>query len=137
LEVKIISDHIEHGASKGTVLIVDDEETICSITKLMIENAGFQALTASDGMEAIKITSENNGRIDCILLDHSMPNMNGDETFKILKSMYPNLKVIMMSGYNLQEISENLSDKGPIGYIQKPYTLAILIRAITDAINSK
>jgi two-component system, cell cycle sensor histidine kinase and response regulator CckA len=137
MEELILKEIKNNGESRGTVLIVDDEEAICAITKLMIEKAGFHALTALDGMEAIKIISEKRGKIDCVLLDHSMPNMNGEETFKILKSMFPKLKVIMMSGYNLQEISETYTEKGLVGYIQKPYTQAILIHAITDAINCK
>jgi two-component system, cell cycle sensor histidine kinase and response regulator CckA len=138
MEDDLIDSHlIDNSSYHGTVLIVDDEEAICSITKLMIENAGFRGLTALDGMEAIRIMSEMAGKVDCILLDHSMPNMNGNETFKLLKTMFPSVKVVMMSGYALAEIEESLIEKGLAGYIQKPYTQAVLIRTITDAMNTK
>jgi two-component system, cell cycle sensor histidine kinase and response regulator CckA len=101
----------------------------------MIENAGFTAFTAFDGMEAMQVVTEMKGDIDCILLDHSMPNLNGEQTFKMMKNMFPNIKVIMMSGYNLHDLATTYSEKGLAGYIQKPYTFEILIRTITETIN--
>jgi two-component system, cell cycle sensor histidine kinase and response regulator CckA len=135
-EVVINTEFVKTDSCKGTVLIVDDEETICTITKLMVENAGYHAHIAFDGMEAIQIMSEIGHTIDCILLDHSMPNMNGEKTYEILQSKFPHLKVILMSGYNLQEISESFAERGFAGYIQKPYSRAILINALSVAINS-
>jgi two-component system, cell cycle sensor histidine kinase and response regulator CckA len=133
MEDKINTEFTGDINSKKTVLIVDDDATICSITKLMVEKAGFRALTAMDGMDAIKIMTEIDGKIDCMLLDHTMPNMNGLEAYNILKAKYPHIKVVMMSGYNLQEISASLSEQGIIGHISKPYSMAVLIQALTAA----
>lgn len=121
--------------SERTILIVDDEETICTITQLMLEKAGYHVQVAYDGMEAVRIVSQT--KIDCVLLDHSMPNLNGQETYSILRKMYPNIKVVMMSGYALVDISASFTDKGIVGYLQKPYSQAVLLRTLTDAMNCR
>ena len=137
MEDKISSDLLTKTEHKGTVLIVDDEETICTITQLMLEKAGFDVLTALDGLDAIKTISDLNGKVDCILLDHSMPNMNGEETFEVMKSNYPHVRVIMMSGYSMKDVSLSYLEKDISGYIQKPYTQATLVKAITEAISGR
>ncbi|HNX00660.1 MAG TPA: response regulator [Candidatus Cloacimonadota bacterium] len=122
--------------NKRTILIVDDEETICTITQLMLEKAGFKVITALDGMDAIRKLSDAKGNVDCVLLDHSMPNMNGEETFEVMKNMFPRIRVVMMSGYDMKEVSDNYSEKDIAGFIQKPYSQALLIQAIMNAISS-
>ncbi|MBP7736089.1 MAG: PAS domain S-box protein [Spirochaetes bacterium] len=110
----------------GTVLLVDDEETIRSLGKRMLERFGLTVLTASNGKEALDIFRERPDEIACVILDLTMPQMDGEEAFHELRKLRNGVPVIMSSGYNEQEITHRFTGKGPDGFIQKPYQMDIL-----------
>ncbi len=107
----------------GTVLLVDDEETIRSLGTRMLERFGLTVLTASDGREALEIFKERPDDITCVILDLTMPHMDGEEAFRELRKIRRDVRVIMSSGYNEQEITHRFPGQGPDGFIQKPYQL--------------
>ncbi len=118
---------------QGTFLLVDDEETVRAVGKLMLSRLGYHVLTASDGREALTLFEARRKEIAGVLLDLTMPHMNGEETFVALKAIAPEAKVILSSGYTEQEISQRFADKGIAGFIQKPYqleTLAAILQKI-------
>jgi len=113
----------------GTVLLVDDEETVRGIGKEMLQELGFTTITAGDGREAVeifKITPD----IALVIMDLTMPHMDGEQCFRELRTMGHNVKVIMSSGYNEQEVTQKFAGKGLAGFIQKPYKLSDLKEAI-------
>jgi len=122
----------EPGAAqhRGTVLIVDDEELILVVCKEMLVNLGFSALTAENGLEAVEIFKRQASDIDCVILDLSMPKMDGLATFGEIIRIKPDAKVILSSGYHEQEASSRFPDKKLAGFIQKPYTLNNLRSAL-------
>ena len=107
----------------GTVLLVDDEATILELGKEMLEELGYTVLTAEDGVIAVEIFKHHKGEITCVILDLTMPRMDGEQTFRSLRSIDPNILVIMSSGYNEQEVTQKLIGRGLAGFIQKPYKL--------------
>ena len=113
----------------GTVLLVDDEETVRGIGVEMLKELGFTAVTAVDGREAVEIFKSGND-ISFVILDLTMPHMDGEQCFRELRQLKPDLKVIMSSGYNEQEVTEKFIGKGLAGFIQKPYKLSDLTDAI-------
>ncbi len=113
-------------SGSGRVLLVDDEETVRALGKRMLEHIGFSVLTADDGRKALDIYREHAAEIDLVVLDYTMPHMDGEETFRELRRLNPEVRVMMSSGYNEHEISERLSGKGMTGFIQKPYDLHTL-----------
>jgi CheY-like chemotaxis protein len=115
----------------GTVLLVDDEETIRGIGAEMLKELGFEAVTASDGLEAIKIF-KNTPDIVFVILDLTMPHMDGEQCFRELRQLDPKVKVIMSSGYNEQEVTQKFVGKGLAGFIQKPYRLSTLQETIRN-----
>lgn len=115
---------------KGIILVVDDEETIRNLTKYRLESAGYKVELASDGLEAMKIFKEKAKEIDLVLLDMTMPNMNGEETFREMRRIRDNVKIILSSGYNEQDSSSKFAGKGLAGFIQKPYLLNDLLSKI-------
>ena len=122
--------------SSGTILLVDDEETIRALGKKMLERLGFQTLVASDGQEAVDIYRSQGGEIDLVILDLTMPHMNGEETFRELRMTDPAVRVVMSSGYAESDIVARFAGKGVAGFIQKPYTFEILknrLRSIMDS----
>ena len=116
---------LESSAAKhmGTVLIVDDEELVLDVCKEMLVNLGFSVLTAENGLEAVEVFRRQASDIDCVLLDLSMPKMDGLAAFVEIIRIRPDAKVILSSGYHEHEASGRFHDKKPAGFIQKPYTL--------------
>jgi PAS domain S-box-containing protein len=110
----------------GTVLLVDDEETVRDIGQEMLSDFGFVSLTACNGIEALEIFREHHKKIRFVLMDLTMPKMGGEETFREFRRINPNIKVIICSGYNEQEISQKFAGKGLAGFLKKPYTLSEL-----------
>ena len=107
----------------GTVLVVDDEELILKVSKAMLEELGFRVRTASDGEEAVQLFTREKDQIDCVILDLTMPRMDGIATLKELRRVQPDVKIILSSGYNEQDVSGRMEDKIYAGFIQKPYKL--------------
>ncbi|HJV66895.1 MAG TPA: ATP-binding protein [Geomonas sp.] len=109
---------------KGTVLLVDDEENIRNLGKEMLERLGFGVLTAGDGREGLAAFSRHGGEIVCVLLDLTMPVLDGRQTFNALRRLRPGLKVIICSGYSEHEVSRKFAGQREVAFIQKPYKLA-------------
>ena len=110
----------------GVVLLVDDEETIREMGKEMLEMLGFEIITGVDGFDAVRIYKEQKERIDFVLLDLTMPRMDGKETFHELRRLNPQVRIVLSSGYAEQDITSQFAGQGLSGFIQKPYTLGIL-----------
>ena len=121
-----LPEQVWHGS--GTLLLADDEETIRTLGRDMLESLGFQVLLASDGREAVEVFRIHADEIVCVLLDLTMPNMDGEQAFHALRGLKPDVKVIMSSGYNEQEVS--MKFLGAAAFIQKPYKLAEMSRKL-------
>ncbi|MFH0880880.1 MAG: response regulator [Lentisphaerota bacterium] len=106
-----------------TILVVDDEEMIRNLCKEMLERIGFRVLTAEDGEAATRIFREHAGEIVCVLLDLTMPRMDGVATFHELLKINPAIKVLISSGYDAQESGLKFTGQRPSGFIQKPFNL--------------
>lgn len=115
---------------EGRVLVVDDEEFIRDVCKSMIEHFGLSVLTAEDGEDAVEIFREHHAGIDCVLLDLSMPRMDGLTAMKEMLFIKPGIKIILSSGYNEQDAVQEFSGKGLAGFIQKPYDPEKLRKAL-------
>jgi signal transduction histidine kinase/CheY-like chemotaxis protein len=119
------ADHSDEFRGSGTVLLVDDEETIRGVGAEMLKELGFSTITASDGREAVE-TFRNNSDISFVILDLTMPHMDGEQCFRELRQLNPDIRVIMSSGFNEQEVTQKFIGKGLAGFIQKPYKLSTL-----------
>jgi signal transduction histidine kinase/CheY-like chemotaxis protein len=109
----------------GTVLLVDDEETVRDIGSEMLQELGFEVVTATNGLEALDIYASRPD-IVLVLLDLTMPHMDGEQCFRELRLIDPNVAVVISSGYNELEVTQKFSGKGLAGFVQKPYRLAAL-----------
>jgi len=117
---------------RGTVLLADDEQSIRCLGQEMLETLGFDVLTACDGRDALEIFERHREEIVCVLLDLTMPELDGEQTFRALRAMKPDIRVIMSSGYNELEVSRQFADAGPCGFIQKPYKLVEMSRKLQE-----
>ncbi|HEY5997485.1 MAG TPA: response regulator, partial [Candidatus Deferrimicrobiaceae bacterium] len=114
---------------EGTILLVDDEEHVRDICREMLLHLGFTVLTANDGEEALAVFREH-PTVSCVILDMTMPRMDGERCFHELRALDPNVRVILSSGYSEHEIVGRFEGKGLSGFIQKPYTFLSLCDAL-------
>jgi CheY-like chemotaxis protein len=118
------------------ILVVDDEEIVREVSVNMIEALGFETLEASDGEGAIIIFREQRDRIGLVLLDQSMPGMDGVTVFQKLREINPDIKVLLASGYSKEEVSERFKGLGLSGFIQKPFNMNSLSNEVKRVLDS-
>ena len=122
----------------GRILLVDDEESVRDVGKALLQELGFEVETAVDGFDALTRFKNNPGVFKCVILDLTMPRIDGEETFIELRKLRADINVVISSGYNGQNVMRKFSGKGKAGFIQKPYNLSDLrkvLREIFDAGN--
>ena len=110
----------------GTILVVDDEETVRIVASRALKMFGFDVLLARDGLEALDMVREHGDRLRGVLLDLTMPRMNGTQAFSELRKVRPNLPVLIMSGYSEEEALSTFGKHTPEGFLQKPFDLQSL-----------
>jgi len=118
---------------KQTILIVDDEESICQSLKAILSDEGHNVLVAASGEEALKIMEEDMPQL--ILLDIWLPGIDGLETLEKIKALYPNVIVIMMSGHGTIETAVKATKLGAFDFIEKPLSLDKVIIMVNNALN--
>ncbi|WP_239027779.1 response regulator [Geomonas subterranea] len=118
--------HAIAASGSGTVMLVDDEEAIRSLGREMLESLGYSVLTAEDGLAAVEMFQRCKDEVDCVILDLTMPHLDGEQALQLLRSLDPQVQVILSSGFSEQEITERFTGRGLAGFIQKPYRLADL-----------
>jgi len=118
----------------GTVLVVDDEEAVRKVAEKMLALCGFRVLAAANGREAIALFQESHEQIACVLLDLTMPQMDGEETFRELRRIRGDIRVILASGYSENEVSRRFAGQDIAGFIEKPYELAMLNVKLREAL---
>ena len=110
----------------GRILLVDDEPGVLQVTSSMLKKLGFEVLTASNGKEALEIYRREQAEITGVIMDLTMPQMDGTEAFRELRRINDDVIVILASGYNQQELSQAELGKGLAGFLQKPYQMSAL-----------
>ncbi len=118
----------------GTVLLVEDEDMVMEIGQAMLEELGYEVLTARTGGEALQHGRDRDARIDLVLLDVKLPDMEAKEIHAELTSLRPGLKVIACSGYYLEEPVRELLDQGADGFLEKPFSLDDLAAKIDEVL---
>ena len=108
-----------HG--KGTLLIVEDEESVRSIMGNSLKTLGFRVLLAANGKEGVEMFKSRHKEIDLVLLDMVMPQMNGEEVYKEIHKIKPDAKILVMSGYSEDDVLEIFAGRTIEGFLQKPF----------------
>jgi two-component system cell cycle sensor histidine kinase/response regulator CckA len=117
------------------VLVVDDEAIVRKTAAAALERAGFTVLSATNGAEAIEILRADNG-IALVVLDLTMPVMTGEQALPLIKTMHPEIPVILSSGFSDVEISRRFASAGIAGVLQKPYSASTITSAVTEALQA-
>ena len=123
-------------ASKGTVLVVDDEEVVRKTAKICLEKHGYNVVTAANGLEALERFGEARSQIVLVLLDLTMPVMGGEETLRRLHDAGSGVPVVLSSGYTEADARKRFALDGLAGFVQKPYTSTELIQKLESVLRA-
>jgi CheY-like chemotaxis protein len=115
---------------KGRILLVDDEDLILQAIGAALKALGLEVTTAPDGYEALLRFQEASPRFDAVLMDLTMPRMDGREAFQAMHKIDPSIPVVLSSGFTEQDSLQTLSGLSPAGFIQKPYQIGELRRML-------
>jgi two-component system cell cycle sensor histidine kinase/response regulator CckA len=126
---------VDRGGSE-TILLVDDEKVVRTVAQSVLKHHGYNTLAAEDGLVALEHFARDQEGIDLVLLDLTMPNLSGADTFKRIRAEYGDVPVIVCSGYavNLDEF-EAENGARPNGFVQKPYNIADLAQRVREVLN--
>jgi PAS domain S-box-containing protein len=119
----------------GHILVVDDEETVREVVTEILESLGYDVTCASDGREAVERYREKASEIDLVLLDMTMPVMDGPECFEELKKINPGVKVVVATGHALDGATQETIDAGALRSIHKPFIMADLAATVAKALS--
>ena len=112
--------------------MVDDENMILDVGKQLIHRMGYDVLTVNSGKAAVEKYREHHCEIDIVILDMVMPEMDGGDTYDILKKINKEIKVILSSGYSIDGKAEEIMNRGCSGFIQKPFSMKELSQKISE-----
>jgi len=121
----------------GTILVIDDEESVRQAATTALENYGYKVVVADNGKEGIELFQKLNSEISLVLLDMTMPVMSGEEALVRLQKIRPAVPVVLSSGYNEAEATRSFTGKGLAGFVQKPYTAAQLAEEVQNALQGR
>ncbi|MDX9715075.1 MAG: PAS domain S-box protein [Dissulfurispiraceae bacterium] len=125
---------LQHGRGE-TVLIVEDEPSILVMAKIMLETLGYKVLTANRPNDAIRIASEHGEKINLLITDVIMPEMNGRDLSAKMLGFYPGLKLLFMSGYTADVIAQHgMLDEG-VNFVQKPFSVKVLAAKVREVLD--
>jgi CheY-like chemotaxis protein len=122
------------GMGNESVLLVDDEERILTVGRAICKTLGYNIITVNSGKEALKIYKDQEDKINLVILDMIMPEMNGLETFLELKKLNPDVKVLLSTGYSIDENAQEMLRQGCKGYILKPYSVIDFSQKLRDVL---
>jgi PAS domain S-box-containing protein len=126
----------ESGEKSGLILVVDDEDVVRDLCMEFVTIAGYQVLGAEDGLKGVEIFRRESDNLACVLLDLSMPRMDGVTAFHEMKKINPDIPVILCSGYSEDNAMRSFAGETPAGFLQKPYKLEVLSEKLRSVIKA-
>ncbi len=124
-------------SSAGTILIVDDEPVVIEVCGRMLRRLGYDVVTAADGVAALQLFDRHRAAVRCVILDLTMPRMDGVEAFRELRRRDCSVPVLLASGYSEPIATEDLIGEGLAGFVQKPFQLTDLKRKLEAALGPR
>ncbi|HSB61607.1 MAG TPA: response regulator [Vicinamibacteria bacterium] len=120
----------------GAVLVIDDEDVVREAIADAFDSRGLRYLLAADGDEGLALCRERGGEIGLVILDLSMPGRTGENTFRELRRIAPDVPVILSSGYAEEQARAPFAGEDLAGFLQKPYRLHTLIAEVVRCLKA-
>ena len=118
----------------GSILVVDDEETVCQVVQSMLETAGYFVTTVTSGTEAVELYRREGQSFDLVILDWAMPGMDGQTCFRALRELDPQVRALLSTGHAFNGAAQEMLDEGMVGFVQKPFITRDLAKAVARAL---
>ena len=128
---------VEIARGEGTILIIEDEETLVFMFRQILEMLGYRVLVAMTGKDAVELAKTFDGQIDLALLDIKLPDMEGGRVYPLIMEARPDMKVIVCSGYSIHGPAQDILDAGAEGFIQKPFSIAPFSEKLKEVLEGK
>ncbi len=122
--------------ANAAVLVVDDNARVLQAVSQLVGALGYPVMTAASGREALGVFGEHHAHIGCVLLDLTMPDMDGLETMQALRAVDPKARIVLSSGYSEQSVRRRIGGDGPTHFLQKPFVEDDLKAAIESAMRT-
>ncbi|MBU1218992.1 PAS domain S-box protein [Myxococcota bacterium] len=119
-----------------TILVVEDEPSILKMTRTMLERKGYSVITAASPGEALEKAQKHSGKIDLLMTDVIMPEMNGRFLAEKISATYPGIRLLFMSGYTASVIAHHGVLEDGVSFIQKPFSMADLMTSVREVLDS-
>ncbi len=132
----VTGGHVDASAEwrgRGTVLVIDDEAVVRGVAERILQALGFESIGASDGAQGVEIVRRHRESLVGVLLDLTMPNMDGETAFREIESLRPDLPIVLMSGFDKGDAVARFAGKGLAGFLQKPFTVDDLRKQLRAA----
>ena len=117
-------------AAAGRVLLIEDDETVRFAICDMLDLEGIPCLAAEEGSRGVALAREHGGAIGVVVLDLQMPGMSGEETFRALRALAPELPIVLSSGHEEAHALGGFEDESVAGYLKKPYPLSEMVALV-------
>ena len=118
-----------------TILIVDDEDMVITVSREMLNNMGYDVFIARGGKEALEIFKKDKNKIALVILDMIMPDLGGSQVYDVLKEIKPDIKVLLSSGYSIDGQASKIMSRDCDGFIQKPFNMIQLSKRIRNILD--
>ena len=125
-----------HAPQTGRILLIDDDASVRRTAERILARAGFTVTTAASGEEGVAAFRQDREGFDAVVLDLTMPGMDGEETFRQLRQVRANVRVMLMSGFNEQEAVQRFVGRGLAGFAQKPFSADTLLQKLRAVLES-
>ncbi len=128
------SDVTLNGSADGYLLVVDDEPIVRTTIQAILERSGYSVFSAEGGLQGVEILRREGERLDAVLLDMTMPGMNGRETLRAMRAINEKIPVLLLSGHSEEEVRRAFADEDLAGFVLKPFTGASLLGVLERAL---
>lgn len=128
----VIMDDLKYKEGEGFILIIDDEHAVREAITDILQIEGIPVKTAANGKAGVQLYAQNPAAFKLVILDMSMPGLSGEDTFKQLKAINPDVKVILSSGYSQNDISPLIAQQEQVSFLAKPYKIDTLLNKIME-----
>jgi two-component system, cell cycle sensor histidine kinase and response regulator CckA len=115
---------------------VDDDDVVLGVGRMMLEKLGFEVVTAADGFEAVSVFKRHSPQWRLVVLDLSMPRMDGEDAFRAIRNIRADIPVLLSSGYTEEHVALRFSEPAPAGFLHKPYRLSALSETIRQVLSA-
>jgi len=136
-DVVILEKPVQPCKAREKLLVVEDDVGARTAVSEALRSYNYDVISAANGMEALKVVGENKGEIDLVISDLIMPGMSGVTLYKQLAKDYPEISMMVMTGYPLKEDTRELLERGGVTWLAKPIHMRSLVRAIQKVLKTE